>query len=289
PAAPTDDAAATRAVVDAALAGRAADDAAAVARATKLQRLAREFTDPLTTLPQLFVQDAYTPANYGTDAGTNRVVVRAIIPRVPKFALLPFVQLIRPSVFLNTVPTGRGSGTRTELGDMQLFDVAVLPWGHDIGLRMGLGPMFIFPTATHRTSGQGAWQMGPTFAAIYKGTPWLIAGALIQNPVSFAYTSSDRPALNTLLFQPILLVAMPRGWYLKSADSTWTMGWHHNTATVLPLSFGVGKVIVHEDWPPLNLFVSGEWTVYRQFAPVAPQTTVRLGMTIAFPDFRPWK
>jgi hypothetical protein len=27
---------------------------------------------------------------------------------------------------------------------------------------------------------------------------------------------------------------------------------------------------------------------YRQFAPVAPQTTVRFGVTIAFPQFRPW-
>jgi hypothetical protein len=34
--------------------------------------------------------------------------------------------------------------------------------------------------------------------------------------------------------------------------------------------------------------VTGEWTAYRQFAPVAPQTTVRFGLTIAFPDFRPW-
>ena len=47
---------------------------------TSREKLAREFTDPLTTLPQLFVQDAYTPANYGTDAETNRVIVRAIIP-----------------------------------------------------------------------------------------------------------------------------------------------------------------------------------------------------------------
>ena len=27
--------------------------------------LEREFNDPLTTLPQFFLQDAYTPANYG--------------------------------------------------------------------------------------------------------------------------------------------------------------------------------------------------------------------------------
>src|SRR5436190_13573885 len=59
----------------------------------RLATLAREFTDPLTTLPQLFLQDAYTPENHGTDAQTNRVVARLIVPRIPRFTLLPFVQL----------------------------------------------------------------------------------------------------------------------------------------------------------------------------------------------------
>ena len=108
-------------------------------------KLAREFTDPLTTLPQIFIQDAYTPANYGTDAQTNRVIARAIIPRIPSFSLLPFVQLVRPTFQLVTVPTGRGSATRTEFGDMQLFDFAVLPWpGRESGLMMGVGPVFSF-------------------------------------------------------------------------------------------------------------------------------------------------
>jgi hypothetical protein len=84
-------------------------------------KLAAEFNDPLTALPQLFVQDAYTPSNCGTDAQTNRVIVRLIVPRIPEFTLLPFVQLVRPSFSLVTVPTGKGRATRTEFGDMQLF------------------------------------------------------------------------------------------------------------------------------------------------------------------------
>jgi hypothetical protein len=252
-------------------------------------KLAAEFSDPLTTLPQLFVQDAYTPANYGTEAPTNRVIARMIVPRVPKFSLLPFVQLIRPSFSLVTVPTGRGSATRTAFGDMQLFDVAVIPWpGKETGLLTGVGPVFIFPTATDRSAGQGAWQVGPAFAAIYKGIPGFLLGCLIQNPISFAYTSRDRPPVSTLLFQPIVLAYVGRGFYVKSADASWTMGWRRGTATILPLSLGVGYVMVRDGWPPINLFVSGEWTAYRQFAPIAPQTTVRFGMTMAFPWWRPW-
>jgi hypothetical protein len=46
--------------------------------------------------------------------------------------------------------------------------------------------------------------------------------------------------------------------------------------------------MLREDLPPINLFVSGEWLVHRENAPVAPQTTVRFGLTVAFPDWRPW-
>ena len=90
-------------------------------------RLVEEFNDPLTTVPQIFLKDVYTPANFGTDAQTNRLLARLLIPRVPRISIFPD-QLIRPTFQLVTVPNGPGKGTRTEFGDIQLFDVAVLPW-----------------------------------------------------------------------------------------------------------------------------------------------------------------
>ena len=252
--------------------------------------VAAEFSDPLTTLPQVFLQNAFTPESYGTDADTNRLTLRLIVPRVPSFSLLPLVQLIRPSFSLVTVPTGEGNRTRTEFGDMQLFDLAVIPWPSrkKTGLLMGVGPVFVFPTATHRTAGQGAWQVGPAFGAIYKGIPRLLLGCLVQNPISFAYTDSDREPVNTLLFQPIILAYLGRGFYVKSADSTWTMGWRDGSATILPVSLGLGYVMLRKGWPPLNVFVSGEWTAYRDNAPIAPQATLRFGLTVAFPGWSPW-
>jgi hypothetical protein len=113
-------------------------------------QLAEEFSDPLTTLPQLFVQDVYTPSNYGIDASTNRVIARLIVPRLPEYSLIPFKQLIRPSFSLVTLPEP-GGGTRTDFGDMQLLDLAVIPWpGKDTGLYIAVGPVFVFPTATDR-------------------------------------------------------------------------------------------------------------------------------------------
>jgi len=252
--------------------------------------LTREFSDPLTTLPQIFVQDAYTPANYGTDAQTNRVTLRAIVPRIPRFSLLPFVQLIRPTFTLVTVPKGRGSATRTEFGDMQLFDFFVLPGSSEkTGFYMAAGPVFSFPTATDKTAGTNSWLAGPGFGAIYKGVPGVLFGGLIQHPISFAYTSPDARRSSTLAVQPIFAAYIGKGFYLKSADATWSVSWRRHSATTLPLSFGVGYVKVREGLPPINLYVSGEWMAYRQFAPVAPQTTIRFGLTAAFPGWRPWR
>ena len=251
-------------------------------------RLAEDFNDPLTTVPQIFLKDVYTPENFGIDAQTNRLIARLLIPRVPRISIFPD-QLIRPTFQLVTVPTGPGKGTRTEFGDIQLFDLGLIPWpSHESGLYMGVGPLFVFPTATSPAAGQNAWQVGPAFGAVYKGIPGLLFAALIQNPISFAYTSSQHQAVNTLLVQPIVLAYVGHGFYLKSGDSTWGVGWRHGSATTLPLSFGVGYVLLRENWPVINAYVSGEWMAYRQFAPVAPQTSVDFGLSVAFPDLRPW-
>ncbi len=139
-----------------------------------------------------------------------------------------------------------------------------------------------------RSAGQGAWQAGPAFGAVYKGIPWLVIGFVLQNPITFAYTSPVRPPQNTIEFQPVMALHLWEGWYLRSAEATWVSGWRHHSPTVLPLSLGIGDVLVRPGMPPLNFFVTGQWMVYRQFAPFAPQTTVNFGVTIAFPQWRPW-
>ena len=260
-------------------------------------KLEREFTDPLSSLPQLLIRDSYTPANYGPgpctsqvcfrNIETNQLIVRPIIPRIPPESLLPFAQLVRPTFTLVTVPSSRG-GTRTEFGDLPLFDIAVLPWPdrQKTGLLMGVGPTFVFPTATSRSAGQGAWQAGPAFGAIYGGIPGLLIGFVVQNPISFAYTNPHRLPQNTLQFQPVFALHLWEKWYLRSADANWSMGWRRHYPTTMPLSIGLGRTIVRPGLPPMSIFVTGQWMAYRQFAPIAPQTTINFGLTVAFPEFR---
>ena len=261
------------------------------------EKLEQEFNDPLTTLPQVLVRDSYTPANYGPgpcapqvclrNEETNQLIVRPLIPRIPPNSLLPFNQLLRPTFALVTTPSSRG-GTRTEFGDLPFFDVAVLPWPkrEETGFLVGVGPTFVFPTATSKSAGQGAWQAGPAFGGIYTGIPGLLIGFIAQNPVSFAYTSPKRLPQNTFEFQPVFALHLWDKWFLRSADANWTMGWRKHYPTMLPLSVGIGRTIVREGLPPMSIFVTGQWMAYRQFAPIAPQTTINFGLTVAFPEFK---
>jgi hypothetical protein len=263
---------------------------------TEEEKLERDFTDPLSTLPQLIVRDSYTPASYGPctppascvrDEETNQLIVRPLIPRVPPNTLLPFMQLIRPTFALVTVPGSRG-GTRTEFGDLPLFDLAVLPWPDkkQTGFLVGVGPTFVFPTATSKSAGQGAWQAGPALGVIYAGIPGLLVGFVAQNPVSFAYTSPNRRPQNTFELQPVLALHLWDKWYLRSAEANWTMGWYRHSPTMLPLSLGLGRTLVRPGLPPMGLFVTGQWMAYRQYAPIAPQTTINFGITVAFPQLQ---
>ncbi len=259
------------------------------------EMLERDFTNPLTTLPQVVVRDSYSPANYGPcvpgvcprNAETNQFIVRPLIPRIPPNTLLPFMQLVRPTFALVTVPGSRG-GTRTEFGDLPMFDIAVLPWPdrRKTGLLIGVGASMVFPTATSKSAGLGAWQAGPALGAIYSGVPGLLVGFIAQNPISFAYTSPARRPQNTFELQPVLALHLLGNWYLRSAEANWNIGWRRHSSTMLPLSVGIGRTLVRPGLPPMNLFVTGQWMVYRQFTPIAPQTTINFGLTVAFPWLR---
>src|SRR5580704_7744010 len=246
--------------------------------------LAREVDDPTAILTQLKLQDLYTPRNFQTSAQTNTVQLRPVIP-VESFSLFPFKQLLRPTFEIQTLATSRGSSTITEYADMQLLDLFLSNWPNpkETGFGWGIGPTFVFPTGRVSKAGRHAWQAGPAFGISYRGVPHLMVGFLFQNPISFAYTNSSATPQSQMQFQPLISYTLGRGWYVKSADSTWTVNWRRGSSTTLPLSLGFGRVWKFEG-PEVNAWVSGEWTAYRQYSNITPMYTVRFGLTLLFPD-----
>ena len=247
--------------------------------------LAREVDDPTAILSQLKFQDLYTPRNFQTTAQTNTVQLRPVLP-VDSFALFPFKQLIRPTFEVKTLATSRGSSTITQFADMQFLDLFLSNWPNpkETGFGWGIGPPFVFPTGRVSKAGKHAWQVGPAFGVSYRGIPHLMVGFLFQNPISFAYTNSSATPQSQMQFQPLISYTLGRGWYVKSADSTWTVNWRHGSSTTIPISLGFGRVWKLEG-PELNTWVSGEWTAYRQYTDITPMYTFRFGATLLFPHF----
>lgn len=204
---------------------------------TEEDQLAKEVDDPTAILTQLKLQDLYTPRNFQTTAQTNTVQLRPVMPIEP-FPLMPFKQIIRPTFFIKTLATSTGGSTITEFADTELFDLFLSNWPDPArtGFGWGLGPTFVFPTGRVAQAGKHAWQVGPAAAASYRGIPHLMVGFLFQNPISFAYTNSSATPQCQMEFQPLISYTLGRGWYVKSADSTWTVNWRHGTSTTIPIS-----------------------------------------------------
>jgi hypothetical protein len=127
--------------------------------------LSEKVTDPLAYLTQIQIKDIYTPAEYGTNAQPNTVQIRSIFSS--SFWLIPFEQLIRPTMKVESTPDAKGASTTTAYDDMQLLDLFVMPWpnSQDTHFRWGLGPYFIFPTSTSNLLGQGLGKWDPPWVS----------------------------------------------------------------------------------------------------------------------------
>jgi hypothetical protein len=238
-----------------------------------LEKLTEDANDPTAILAQLKIEDDYTPEEYGTQAAPNDIIIQPVIPIRP-FSLMPLTQLVRPTFKVVTIAEGSGPATNTQFGDTQFFDLLVSRWPDPgkTGLRWGIGPYFVFPTATTSAAGSGTWQAGPAGAVVYRGIPGLLLGGLLQQGTSFSYTAPDRKPVTQLTFQPFFVYQLGQGWYLRSRDATWTFNLRHNTSTEIPLSAGLGKVWKFSEGRGLDASLVGEWMAYRQFDPGTEQS-----------------
>lgn len=248
------------------------------------ESLTEKANDPTATLTQLQVKDFYTPSEYGTNAQPNTLLLRGILAVRPH-GPLDLEEIIRPTFQIVTNPLGKGSATRTGFGDTQLFDLFVMPWpnARETGFRWGIGPYFVFPTASWHSAGDGAWQAGPAAAFRFRPMPHLIVSALIQQATSFAYTSPKRAPVSSITFQPMITYELAHGWYVSSNEATWKLNFRHETSTTIPFSVSLGKVWKFSNQAALNSSVSGEWMVYRQFDPQEEQFTLKFQLTILLP------
>jgi hypothetical protein len=150
----------------------------------------------------------------------------------------------------------------------------------------GVGPTFVFPTATNTTFlGQGKLSVGPSIVALVQ-PPHFTIGFLTNNFWSVAgHSNKDKPAVNQFLLQWFVNYNMKKGWYLKCAPIV-TADWRASSGSTwnTPFGGGVGR-IMKLGFQPVNL--SAEVYGNAVHPPSASPWTLRLSFTLLFPKLTP--
>jgi hypothetical protein len=127
---------------------------------------------------------------------------------------------------------------------------------------LGVGPTFVFPTASSDYTGQGKWQAGPAVVAGYLSKGWIL-GAFAQQWTSFAGDSS-RSDTYQMNLQPIAATFFGEGWsigYSGNILANWEASSGH--AWTVPIGLAVSKVVKFGKLP-VKLEIAG------QYMPVHP-------------------
>jgi hypothetical protein len=152
-----------------------------------------------------------------------------------------FTRLTIPFAETVPLPPGNGGdGRKTGFGDIQWG--AVLAPRRRSGLLWGIGPTFIFPSASDDALGQGKWQAGPAALAGYIGGGWT-AYALAQQWWSFA-GDHGRPDTSQLCLNYVLIRNLPRRWQIgmqPSLEVDWKASGGNRVS--FPVGLGVGRTV----------------------------------------------
>ena len=229
-------------------------DPAKQAQETSESDLAKQAQNPIANMISLPFQNN-TNFGIGPKDKTNNILnIQPVIP----FSITDNVNLItRTIVPLISQPGNLTTdGDRTNgLGDIT-FSAFFSP--KDSGkLTWGVGPVFLFPSATDAALGANKWGAGPSVVLLTMPGNWVI-GSLFSNIWSFAGSGNDGinmfpegsswsdkadKDVNLFTWQYFLNYNLPKGWYLTSAPII-TANWEEDgdNRWTVPFGGGLGKL-----------------------------------------------
>lgn len=209
------------------------------------------------------------------DRTRNTLNIQPVVPSSLNDNLLLISRVILPVVYQ---PQLTSSGDDAfGLGDLN--PTFFFSPKNSSNITWGLGPTFVFPTATDDILGTGKWSIGPS-AVVVVTNKNMVFGGLASQIFSFA-GDSDRGDVSQFLLQPFLNYNLPNGWYLTSApiitanweassDDTWTV----------PIGGGFGRVFSIGK-QPVNASLQGYWNAAKPDG--GADWTLRTQLQLLFP------
>lgn len=224
-----------------------------------------EGVDPTTPTRDWTLLTVYTGSSYAPgDLRLWQYIPREEVLRVGK-------SLLRATLPSWTSVVGGPSGW----GDSQAFYLFATHTAHG---GYGPGVSMWFPTAGSPKLGTGKWSVGPSFGYVNADVrSKLFVGFLTQSFFSFA-GPSWRKNQSLILFQPLFVKGLGKGWSIRSVDANWTFDLERGS-TVLPLSLGVGKQVYFGS-QKVNLALADIVAIVRANAPAVPKNSLKF--TISF-------
>jgi hypothetical protein len=144
------------------------------------------------------------------------------------------------------------------------------------GWIVGVGPAFLYPSATDDLIGGQKWGAGPTFVVLQQNGPWTY-GMLFNHIWSFA-GASDREEVNNSFFQPFIsYITKKKTTYTINTESNYDWTGHQWT---VPLNASVSQLI-RVGKLPVQLTFGGRY--YATGPQGAPEWGLRFAITLLFP------
>src|SRR3990172_11729704 len=166
------------------------------------------------------------------------------------------VRPVLPFIFTSPVFTqGEGFSQKSGFGDMAF--IPFLSPAHSGNWIIGVGPTFIFPTASNKGLGQGKWQLGPAGVFGYFTKKWL---ALVFPQQLWSYAGDDsRPDTSQANIQYAIFRFFPGAWQVGAAPNI-LINWRaeDKNKVTFPVGLGVGKTVKFGKLP-VNFQLQGQW------------------------------
>jgi hypothetical protein len=242
-----------------------------------LSEINKQLTNPVTSIWSLTFQfNNYVLEN---DHWNHNLQFQPVLP----VSLTENWNLIsRPVIPLyQSVPHPIGPGRlrqTTAFGD--IVDLEMISPAHSDPWLLGLGPTFIFPSATSMFTGQGKYQIGPAGVLGYL-TDRYIVGVFPQQ--WWSVSGGDRPTVSQLNLQPFASLFLSEGWSVGYSGNM-LANWHASSGDkwTVPVGVAVAKVVklgrlpvrvqLAGQYMPVHPSEFGqEWNVQLVLAPVIPK------------------
>ena len=231
---------------------------------TNLEEINRQLNNPLTDLWSLVFRN--TTSILEGDAVENSQTSNLLnfqpvlpIPIGEKLILInrPIIPIVTSPTF--NMETGDIENT-TGMGDIVLL--SMLGPSAKRGFIWGLGPSFVFPTATNDALGKHKYQAGPAGVALYMSDDWVF-GTLTQQWWSFA-GDDNYSETSFLSAQYFIWRMLPNAWQVGMSPIA-MVDWKAESGNqvTLPVGLGVGKTVKLFGKMPFKIAAEVQYSVIR--------------------------